>query len=185
MGKGATHMWQKINQRKGFSLVELVIVVVILGIIAAIAIPRISSGSKNAGESALRANLATLRNSIDWYYGEHYATFPGVKAAGGANGEAGTVEALVSQLTMYSKADGTVSADKDPAFPYGPYIRGEFPNLPVGTNAGESTVTVLDQITPLASTPADGKGWVYNLATGQIIANASETSAEGTTYDGF
>ncbi len=102
-------------------MVELVIVIVILGIIAAIAIPRISSGSRNAGESALKANLATLRNAVDWYYTEHHNTFPGVKTDG-ANA-AGSADAFISQLAKYSNSAGAISLDKDTAFPYGPYIR--------------------------------------------------------------
>lgn len=66
----------------GFSLVELVMVIVILEIIAAVAVPRITSGSRSASESALRANLQTLRNAIDWYYVEHKNTFPGAKHNG-------------------------------------------------------------------------------------------------------
>ena len=176
-------MTVRTKNTKGFSLVELVIVIVILGIIAAIAIPRISSGSKNAGEAALRADLATLRNAIDWYYGEHNMTFPGAKTDG--TNAANTEEALINQLTMYSDDDGTVSANKDDAFPFGPYVRGKFPSLPVGANAGESTVNVLDQVSPVAAAPGDGKAWVYNSATGQIIANADETGNDGDTFDTY
>lgn len=165
-------MISRTSKKSGFSMVELVIVIVILGIIAAIAIPRISSGSKNAGESALRADLQTLRNSIDWYYGEHKTTFPGVKAAGGAYGVAGSEDALKNQLTMYTDSDGAVSPDKDNAFPYGPYLRGSFPALPAGSNAGDDTVKMAPKVSPLVAADVEaGYGWVYNPTTGQIMAN--------------
>ena len=170
------------SQRKGFSLIELVIVIVILGIIAAIAIPRIGSGSKNAGESALTANLASLRNAIDWYYSDHHNSYPGAKADGLGNA-LDTQAAFFNQLTLYSDADGNCSADKGAAFPYGPYIRGNFPNLSVGVNNGENAVTMLNQATPCTSTPGNGNGWVYNTNTGQIIANADELGADGVAYD--
>ena len=173
------------RNRKGFSLIELVIVVVILGIIAAVAIPRLSSSSQSAAESALRADLATLRNAIDWYYGEHGNTLPGVKAAGGAFGTAGSAEALMNQLIHYTKADGTVSADKDAAFPYGPYIRGKFPKLPVGVNVGNSTVEMVGDTGALTGVEGDGTGWKFSTATGLIIANTSETASDGTVYDQF
>ena len=57
----------------GFSLLELVIVVVIIGVISAIAIPRMTRGASNAGATALRANLAVLRNAIEIYRAEHQA----------------------------------------------------------------------------------------------------------------
>jgi prepilin-type N-terminal cleavage/methylation domain-containing protein len=173
-------------KRTGFSMVELVIVIVILGIIAAIAIPRISSGSKNAGESALRANLATIRNAIDWYYGEHNTVFPGVKAAGGVFGVAGSQEAFTNQLLHYTKTDGTVSASLDAAFPYGPYVRGSFPVLPVGSNAGKNNIKIVDQAELLIGTNTDDtSGWIYNPTTGQFIANLpdAEVGNDGVKYN--
>ena len=173
------------KNRRAFSLVELVIVIVILGIIAAIAIPRISSGSRNASEAALRANLQTLRNAVDWYYSEHNSIFPGVKAAGGIFGVAGSADAFMNQLTKYSKADGTVSETKDPAFPLGPYVRGNFPAIPVGVNAGLATVSVVVDAGPLAGAEGDGTGWKYSTVTGMIVANTAEIASNGATYDTF
>ena len=169
------------RNNRAFSLVELVIVIVILAIIAAIAIPRISSGSRNAGESAMRADLASLRNAIDWYYGEHNNKFPG--QVGDGTNAADTEAAFVNQMTMYSDTTGTVTSDKDPLFPFGPYVRGSFPASPIGDNKGKATVTVVNQAGPLTSTPGDGKGWVYNTLSGEIIANTDDTANDGTTFD--
>lgn len=163
-------------------MVELVIVIVILGIIAAIAVPRISSGSKNAGESALKADLATLRNAIDWYYSEHNSTFPGAKTDG--TNPANDQASFINQLTQYSNKAGAVSANKDASYPYGPYIRS-FPSLPVGANSGKATVTVVNQATPAAASVVDGTGWVYNSATGQFLANATAAGADAVTYDKY
>src|SRR5687767_1987320 len=55
----------------GFSLLELVIVVAILSIIGAIAVPRMSRGVGGAAEAALKGNLAVLRSAIDLYRSEH------------------------------------------------------------------------------------------------------------------
>ena len=62
------------RNNKAFSLIELVIVIIILGIIAAIAIPRIGAANASAAESAIRANLASLRNAIGQYYLTHDGT---------------------------------------------------------------------------------------------------------------
>ena len=169
------------NSKRGFSLVELVIVIVILGIIAAIAIPRISSGSKNAGESALKANLATLRNAIDWYYTEHHNTFPGVKTDG--SNAASSSGAFISQLSKYSNSAGVISNDKDSAFPYGPYIRGDFPNVAVGANAGKNTISIKIDQKPCSAD--DSTAWMYNINTGEIIVNSTDTGNDGVAYGSY
>ena len=67
---------QKQQSKNAFSLLEVVIVVAIIAILAAIGIPRMSRGSRGAADSALKANLAVLRNAIDLYAAEHQGSYP-------------------------------------------------------------------------------------------------------------
>jgi len=158
--------------RRGFSLVELVIVIVILGVIAAIAVPRISRGAKGADESSVRQNLAILRSAIEMYSAEHGGDFPGDNEAD-----------FKAKLLQYTKKDGSVSTSTTGGYIYGPYLRKQIPPLPVGTNAGSTTVSVGN--TGPVKDIAGGYGWVYNHATGEIIANADNAteSDPNTTYD--
>jgi len=54
--------------RKGFTLVELLVVVLILGALAAIAVPRIIGGATNAKINACKTNVDLINSQIELYY---------------------------------------------------------------------------------------------------------------------
>lgn len=64
-------MKQKVMNKKGFTLVELMIVVVIIGILAAIAIPMYSSYTNKSKTKAAQADLKNIFTAIDTYKQEH------------------------------------------------------------------------------------------------------------------
>jgi type IV pilus assembly protein PilA len=54
---------KQLKNKKGFTLVELVVVIAILGILAAIAVPKLSKSRENAALSAHNANVRTLESA--------------------------------------------------------------------------------------------------------------------------
>ena len=151
------------TRRGGFSLLEVVIVVAIIAILAAIGIPRMSRGSKGAGDSALSGDLAVLRNAIDLYAAEHGGSLP--------------TNDIANELTQYTTALGVVSSVKTTTAIYGPYIRS-IPPVPVGDNKGK---------TGIGSVPSDpNAGWVYDSGTGTIYANTGALADDtGTAYTDY
>jgi general secretion pathway protein G len=154
------------RRRAAFSLIELVIVVVIIGILAAIAVPRMSRGAAAASDSALSANLSVIRSALDLYQTEHGGTYP-------------VLADLEKALTQYTNAAGNSFGDKDAAEGriFGPYMRA-VPALPVGANKGK---------TGFAATIGTTGGWVYDAATGTVRANCADTEvdARGVKYNTY
>ena len=69
-------MRSKMQNQKGFTLVELMVVVVILGILVAIAVPVYNSVTEKAEKSAIQANLRTIDGAIMAYGANHDGAIP-------------------------------------------------------------------------------------------------------------
>ena len=63
----------KLNNQRGFSLVELMVVVAIIGVLAAIAVPNISKYIAKARQSEAKTNLSSLYTSEKAFYAEYTA----------------------------------------------------------------------------------------------------------------
>jgi len=144
-------------------------VVTIIGIVAAIAVPRMSTVTTRASADALRATLAAVRRAIDCFYAEH-GKYPGYKPSNAAP----SGNEFVAQLTIYTDLRGTSSPAYGYPFIFGPYLRAPFPANPIN---GLSTVHV--KATPLAPEPANGSvGWVAVLSDGSFGVSATDTQLE-------
>ena len=69
------------KKSKGFTLIELMIVVAIIGILAAIAIPKFSELIKKSKEGATKGSLASIRSAVAIYYGENEGIYPSTNSA--------------------------------------------------------------------------------------------------------
>ena len=146
----------KMNRsKKGFTLVEILIVVVILGILAAIVIPQFSQASSEARNSSVKSNLQMVRSQIELYKIQHNEALPGLVT--GVN----LIDALTTETTSAGVAVVTAGTG------YGPYMQ-KFPDnsvLELGNVIAEINVA---GTTPSAASTVDG--WAYNTATGEFIA---------------
>ena len=61
---------RSIRRQRGFTLLELIIVIAIIGILATIAMPKMKDMPRRASEATLKQNLRTMRDVIDQYYGD-------------------------------------------------------------------------------------------------------------------
>ena len=168
--------------KSAFTLVELLVVIIIIGILAAVAIPQFGDTSTQAKTAALDQSLATVRAAIELYYYQHNNTYPGKIATQKDGGGATAITALhtsasvafVNQLTKYSNAAGDTSDEKSSSYPFGPYIKPRMPAnpLPAATAASApSGVATVDSSSPIAPDAKPATGWKTNIQTGEFIAN--------------
>lgn len=162
--------------RPGFTLVELLIVVVILGILATLVIPAFVGASQPARENVLRENLRLMRTQIELFTGQHAGLAPGYP--NGDTSAAPTSAAFVAHMTQYTSESGSVSATYSGATPIKPYL----------THMPKNPFTDLDAVRVLGNAEAvpaaDGLtyGWFFKPATRKFIANVPGTDESGRAY---
>lgn len=149
----------------GFTLVEILIVVIILGILAAIVVPQFASASQDARKNALISQLQTLRSQTALYALQHRDKFPTDLSAGGA-GETPWV-----LLTSRTDVNHNVSSTG----PYGPYLQGAPINPLNGSSAVDTSFTADLGAGGVANPGSAAAGWLFNPTIGKIWA----TSAKG------
>lgn len=160
----------------GFSLVELLIVVIILAILAAIVVPQFADTSTSARNSAVDSNIAAMRSAIDLYRQQHGA-YPGDLAASGAScpggstagtGAADSNAAFTEQLTRFTNPIGQACTGTNATFNLGPYLR-EIPVNPVNNLATVDIVTA--GVLGALPAPNASHGWTFDVVTGELQAD--------------
>ena len=163
---------------RGFTLVELLIVVIILSILTVMVVPQFARSANEAKFSALDTNLAALRSATELYYQQHgaypsiLASAGGIPPAGGTagTGAADTAQAFMEQLTMYSNAAGQTATHGDANYKYGPYLRRGLPVEPISNSAAVEISTA--GVMGMTATPGTNVGYKFDNKTGQLIANS-------------
>jgi len=158
--------------KKGFTLVEILIVVIILGILAAIVIPQFTEASAEARVSNLVTNLQTVRSQLLLYKTQHIESWPG---------SASDATLFGKHMMQYTDRTGAVAATPSTTYPFGPYLQ----QVPVNPISGLNTVTITDTATDVFAAPGTDGGWWFNRGTGEFRANlkASWTKPDGTVLN--
>ncbi len=158
-----------------FTLVEILIVVVILAILAALVLPQFSNASNMARENTLREDLRFMRMQLLVYAAQHDDVPPGYP--GGETTADPTAEAFVSQLTQPTDKSGTVGEASDSTYRFGPYLR----SMPANPINNLTTVRIVDS-GDFPEEAAGTHGWIYQPDTVTIAADAPGTDTNGVAY---
>jgi prepilin-type N-terminal cleavage/methylation domain-containing protein len=142
----------------GFTLIELMIVVAIIGILAALALPKFAQLVEKSREAASKGNLNSVRSSISIYYGDKEGIYPS--------------NLDCSATSEFSKYLETI-----------PPVKATHSGIGNGTSESPSGTSVL--LTTDESISAIGSGWRYNANNGHIFVNSSATDSKQVPYSTY
>ncbi len=163
------------KKARAFSLVEILIVVVLLGVLATVVIPLVSGSTISAKESALATDLQLLRRFILVYKCQHLEVGPGYP--NGLTTAAPTEQVFIDQATLSSNSAGQTAAIGTAGFERGPYMQ----KIPVNPLNSTSSVQMLGngENFPAAD---DSHGWIYKAQTCEIRSDSAGSDSNGKLY---
>ena len=163
-------------KKKAFTLVEVMIVIALLGILAAVILPSMHGHTVGARESAVKDCLMTMRTQIQLYKMEHNGLPPGY-----VNDITAAPSLLGYQFTATTTVTGLVSMSKVPSAPYlyGPYIQ----KLPENPFNQRTDIAYINVATSFADA-VDGAtcGWLYKRETAEFVINWTGKDSKGVKF---
>ena len=183
------------KNQKGFTLVEILIVVIILAILAAIVVPQFSGSTRDAQTSSLSTTLSNMRAAIDLYRQQHdeypgaVTAVPTACAGTAGTGAADTATAFMEQMAYYTNAAGQACSTQSDgadanAFPFGPYLKKD--TLPANPITGIDTLNIVSAGDLDMAGAAVAAGWKVDTETGKFIADdAQNADDDGNTFDTY
>jgi general secretion pathway protein G len=139
--------------RRGFTLIELVVVILVLGILAGVAAPKMFATSDSATDNSIRQSLRVVREGIEIFQAANAGRLPG------ADGNATTFK---SELA--------------------PYVR-QFPVLPVDPARNASVLMASGGAPAGAATPTEGWKYYYDSGAFIVNSSATTLSDSSVHYD--
>jgi MSHA pilin protein MshA len=173
---------RRMRNEGGFTLIELIIIIVVLGILTAIAVTRFQNITEDAAIASTKANLDSVRGAIKLIHAK--ILIAGVSAS---NPEYPTVAELNSNVTSATRPI-SVRALKLIEGPSG--TNCQVPNVclpensvsPLGTLAARSLVVGVTAADADARAVTGSSGWAYSPDAGEFYANqATPVDGKGIT----
>ena len=148
-GKGGT---------RAFTLIELMIVVAIIGVLAALAITKYAAMLERSREAATRDSVLAIRTAVSVYASARDGTFPDSLETGAGSDFSNYLEAI-------------------------PPVKATHAGIGAGTSESPSGTIVTYTTNEVIS--AVGAGWRYNRVSGRVFINSSATDSKGMPYSTY
>ena len=142
----------------GFTLIELMIVVAIIGILAALALPKFASLVEKSREAATKGNINSMRSAISIYYGDTEGVYPTVINTTNTYGFSKYLESVPPVKATHSGIGISIAES------------------PSGTGVVHTTNE---------SIVVTGIGWLYSMTNGHIFVNSSAKDSKDAPYSTY
>lgn len=162
--------------KRAFTLVEILIVVAIIGILAAIVIPTFQGHILEAKEAAAKDNLRVLRNAIELYAAQHNNVPPGYPD--GRITSQPSPLMFIYQLCYSTNRSGQYSREPLAGYNFGPYLQ----SFPKNSFNDKWTIGFIADGQQFPEDPPENFAYLYKPSVKQIRLDSPGTDRNGIRY---